>query len=169
MTEFLNNLTAEDIAIFTTFISIFIEVIPVKINPISFLFNKIGSAFNHSVDARIEEYDQILQSKIDNINQQILELRDQNKEQYELLKTQSRDIDVAEVNRLKLEILNFGNKLSQQKKFTAEEYRTIMDCYTRYHDIIDKYDDLQNGKIDVEYNTIVNHYSQYSECGDFRF
>lgn len=169
MTDFINKITAGDIALFITFISIFIEVAPFKINPISYLFKKIGSAFTHSVDARIEEYDSILQTKIEDINLQITELKQQNKEQYKLLKEQSRDIDIAEVNRLKLEILNFGNKLSQQKKFTAEEYRTIMDCYTRYHDIIDKYDDLQNGKIDVEYNTIVHHYERYNGSGEFRF
>lgn len=167
--DFIDKITAGDVMLFVTFVSIFLEVTPIKFNPLSFLANKIGTAFHHSVDSRIEEYDRTLQEKIDKIDQQIDELQKQNKEQFKLLQNQSRDIDVAEVNRLKLEILNFGNKLSRQYKFTAEEYHTIMDCYTRYHDIIDKYDDMQNGKIDVEYKTIVTHFSQNKDSGEFRF
>lgn len=169
ITDFINKITAGDIMLFVTFISIFLEVTPITFNPLSFLASKIGTAFHHSVDTRIEEYDKKLQDKIDKIDQDIDELQKQNKEQFKLLQDQSRAIDVAEVNRLKLEILNFGNKLGRQYKFTAEEYRTIMDCYSRYHIIIDKYDDMQNGKIDIEYNTIVEHYEKNKENGEFRF
>ncbi len=118
---------------------------------------------------RYTEYIDAAEKDRASLRRNISILQEQNKKQFNLLEKQSRDIDVAEVNRLKMEILNFSNRLGNKQTFTAEEYRTIMDCYTRYHTIIDKYSDMNNGKIDIEYGIIKKHYEQYKDSGEYRF
>lgn len=158
------------IAVIIVVLSLFIDLTPgIKWNPICYIAKKIGSAFNHSIDKKIEEFGKVTNQRIDEIEKRIEDIQKDTESNNELLQIQSRSIDVAEVNRLKKEILEFGNKLSHKQKFTIEEYRTIMDCYKRYHDIIDKYEDLENGKIDIEYELIVSHYKEHKDSGEYMF
>lgn len=162
-------------------ISLFVDLTPsIKLNPLKWIFNQFGTAFNHSVDKKIDAFrDEMnekinkmecqLNSRMDSLEKQIEKIDDRQDEQNKMLKQQARDIDIAEIDRLKSSILDFSNRLSQGQKFTAEEYHTVMDRYTQYENIIAKYEDLSNGKIDIEYNIIVDHYTKHKDCGEFMF
>lgn len=167
----LTDMGLGDWALVVVVISLFIDFVPgIKFNPVRFVFKKFGDAFNHSVDKKLDELESKVNVRIDALDSQLSALKDENDSQYESIKELQKNVDVAEVNRLKMEILNFSNKLSQQhQKFTAEEYRTIMDCYTRYHIIIDRYEELSNGKIDVEYGYIEKHYMDHKDEGEYMF
>jgi hypothetical protein len=152
-----------DWAVFIVVVSLFVDITPgIKFNPVSFVVKKLGEAFNHSVDKKLNELEDKVDDRLSSLETQITELSNQSAKQ-------QRAIDVAEVNRLKKEILDFSNRLSRGQTFTAEEYRTVMDCHKRYHDIIKKYDDLTNGRIDPEYNVIIKHYENNKECGKYMF
>jgi hypothetical protein len=168
--RFFSDLGLTDWAIIVVVITFFIDLTPgIKFNPVTFIIKKLGEAFNHSVDKKLDELETKVDSKISNVETQLNELKDKTSKQYDLLQEQRKDLDTAEVNRLKKEILEFSNQLSQGKKFTIEEYRTIMDCHKRYEDIVDKYQDLTNGRIDPEYNAILKHYEEHKECGQYMF
>lgn len=157
-------------AIIVFIISLFIDLTPgIKFNPIKWIIKQFGTAFNHSIDKKIESFNEDLKIKFENIEKDIDEIKKKQEEQSKQMKQQEKDIDIAELNRLKQEILDFSNRLQQKQKFVAEEYRTIMDCYSRYHGIIDKYEDLENGKIDPEYQYILNHYLDHKDDGDYMF
>lgn len=160
-----------DWALVIVIFSLFVDLVPgIKFNPISFIFKKMGDAFNHSVDKKLDELESKVNLRIDSIEEQLANLKNDNNIKENSIKELRRVIDIAELDRLKLKILDFSNQISQQqRKFTAEEYRTIMDCYTRYHTIIDCYDDLSNGKIDVEYNYIEKHYTDHKDNGEYMF
>ena len=166
----LTDLGLGDWALIIVVASLFVDLVPgIKFNPVRFIVKKLGDAFNHSVDKKLDELESKVNVRIDELESQLVQLKSKNETQFATINGLQKKIDVAEVNRLKMEILNFSNRLSQARKFTAEEYRTIMDCYTRYHDIIDLYEDMSNGKIDVEYNYIEKHYMDHKDEGEYMF
>lgn len=157
-------------AIVIVLISFFIDLTPgIKFNPITFIIKKMGDAFNHSVDSKLDVFETKINEKINLLEEQLKQLSEENNKQNELIINQGKSIDIAEVNRLKMEILDFSNRLSNKQKFTTEQYRTIMDCYTRYEHIIGLHEELSNGKINVEYDAIVLHYTTHKDDGEFMF
>lgn len=151
-------------------LSLFIDLTPgIKFNPIKFIVKQIGTAFNHTVDKKLDQFDEKVTGRIDSIDDQLSNLKEENTIQSHNFESLKRDVDIAELNRLKLQILDFSNRLSRRQLFTTEEYRTVMDSYSRYHEIIDRYDDLTNGKIDAEYNYIVKHYMENKDKGEYMF
>lgn len=158
-----------DWAVLVLVIGLFVDISKIKFNPIQFIVGHLGNAFNKSTFEKLDKIETEMNERIDKLEEQFKEMK---KEQNDLRVTQKeieRSADLAELQTLKNRILDFSNKLSMKQKFTLEQYRTIMDDYARYHHIIDKYDDLINGKIDVEYNTILTHFNTYKECGEFMF
>ena len=177
----LKDIGGVNIAIIFLIITLFIDITPgIKFNPVQFVIGKIGKAFNSSVDKKLDEFKGDVYEKIDNLEEKMDQRMDSlegridelQSEQAEVAKRQARQersLDEAEITRLKRAVLEFSNRLTKSEKFSAEEYHTVMEQYTRYHQLIDKYDDMQNGKIDIEYNLIVNHYKTNKECGEYLF
>lgn len=157
-------------AIVAVVVTFFIDLTPgIKFNPIKFIFGKLGDAFNRSVDTKLDAFGEKIDQKIGEVETQLKELKRDNDKQNELILKQGKTIDITEMNRLKMEILDFSNRLSSKQKFSAEQYRSVIDCYTRYHQIIDQYEELSNGKIDIEYQIIVQHYMAHKDDGEFMF
>lgn len=179
--EVLSDFGLGNAALIVLILSLFIDLTPgIKFNPIKWIIKQFGDAFNHSIDkkmdqlktdmsGKMDEMNEDLSQKIDNINEEIKDIKERQIEQEKSILRQEKEIDVAEVNRLKQEILNFSNRIFRKQKFTSEEYRTIMDSYTRYENIIEKYEDLHNGKIKIEYEIIIKHYEEHKDDGEYMF
>ncbi|MCM1215997.1 MAG: hypothetical protein NC548_15930 [Lachnospiraceae bacterium] len=179
--EVLSNFGLGNVALIVLIFSLFIDLTPgIKFNPIKWIIKQFGDAFNNSIDKKVDQMktevsskmdamNEDLSNKIDVINDEIKDIKKRQIEQEKSILRQEKEIDVAEVNRLKQEILNFSNRLFRKQKFTSEEYRTVMDSYTRYENIIEKYDDLQNGKIKIEYEIIIKHYEEHKDDGEYMF
>lgn len=162
-------------------LSLFVDLVPaVKFNPVRYVINLFGNAFNKSMDNKMDEFKDDMYSRIDTlessmndrmdvIEENIKELKDGQEKLSDMQSDLSRALDESEIDRLKSSVLSFSNRLSRGEKFTLEEYRAVMDQYAAYHNLIEKYADLQNGKMDIEYETIVDHFTKYKECGDYMF
>lgn len=150
------------------FISIFIEITPIKVKPISFLLNLI----NKSVREDISKLDTSIKSNIDEVkNEFIKDIKEvkerQNLEEQkimELIKTN----EMNEISRIRWEIIEFSNSINNDQKHVRDEYRHIKDENRRYHELIEKYN-INNGIIDEEMEKINRHYEQHKESANVYF
>lgn len=75
-------------------------------------------------------------------------------------------VDDNEIDRIRWEIRNFANSCRNGTKHTEDEFDHIIDLNTKYHDIL-KRRNLTNGKIDLEYNYIINIYRECQKKNSF--
>lgn len=170
-----------NIALIFVIVSLFVDLIPtIKFHPVRYVINLFGTAFNKSVNSSMDEFKDDMYNKIDSLEERMsvrMDILDSNinelkENQVELSTMQnqlSRALDESEIDRLKSSVLSFSNRLSKGEKFSIEEYRAVMDQYMAYHHLIEKYSDMENGKMDVEYEAIVKHYTENKECGESLF
>lgn len=137
--EVVKSMTAGEIAgkvtLLLVALSAFIEITPIKFNPISLLFKWIGTKFNGAVLEKLSQQDEAM-DKIRDV------------------------VDDNEIDRIRWEILDFSNSCRQGKKHTLDEFVHIIELNEKYHKILERRD-LTNGRIDLEYSYIV---SIYEEC-----
>lgn len=110
--------------------SIFFEISPIKINPISWL----GEVFFKPVNEKIDS----LQESIDKI------INDQDKYRF---------------STIRWEILSFRNDINNGILFTINDYHHIFDNYKEYEDLHDKYG-FSNGYIEDAIKDIRAHYDE---------
>lgn len=135
--EQLLKLLQDDTGIFVSFIlfiSIFIEITPVKINPLSFLIKWVGDSFNR--DAR---------EKLSSISLQLNDV--------------SNRIDKIEINDMRSAILDFANSCMNERKHTKEEFEHIIDLHTQYEETIAKRG-MRNGRVDLAFKYISELYDK---------
>ena len=145
LAEAAKGMSARDIfgfvALLLVALSAFIEITPIKINPISAFMRWIGKAINGPV---------------------LKELASQKETMVEL-----RDVvDDNEIDRIRWEILDFANSCRQGKKHTLDEFVHIIELNEKYHKILDRRD-LTNGRIDLEYHFIEKIYKECQEKNNF--
>lgn len=105
-----------------------IEVIPVKIYPVSWLLKKAGSIMNADM---IEE---------------IQKLKKEFNEHLE-------DYDNDKINDIRKEIVDFSLSCQRDEHHTRDEFDRIFSRITKYHDLLEKRNQ-ENGKIDIEVSYI---------------
>ena len=139
------------------FVSIFVEIAPIKLHPISFILDLINKPVREDI-AKLKE------SITENINEvrkefkkdlsAVQERQDLEEERIcELIKTN----EMNEISRIRWEIIEFSNSIANGQKHIRDEYRHIKDENRRYHELIEKYE-LSNGLIDEEMEKINAHY-----------
>lgn len=124
------------------FFGIVIEVSPIKINPITFLLNKINAPIKNEIKALKDDVETLkgeIKTKID---------------------IQTSRIDEIRIQELRKDILNFSNSLSRGKLFPRESYADVFEAHTEYENLIKKYG-LTNGRVDF---AITNIRKKYNEC-----
>lgn len=126
----------------------FVEFTKIKVNPLSAILAWLGKRINAPLIERIDE----LSKKQDDQKKAIEDLQD----------TQ----DDNEIDRIRWEILDFANSCKQKKRHTLDEFDHIIELNQKYHDIL-KRRNLTNGKIDLEYNYIVQIYKKCQEENSF--
>lgn len=122
-------------------LSIFIEITPIKINPISMLLKFIGRNINAELKAEISAVKADVQ-KIDN------------------------KVDNNEIDRIRWEILDFANSCRNKHRHTREEFLHIINLNEKYHKILDERG-MTNGQIDIEYEYIEGLYRKCLEENSF--
>lgn len=143
--EHLQGMTAGEIAGNATLLlvglSAFVEITPIKVNPVTAFLGWLGNKFNGPVMEKLAEQDKAM-----------AEIRD--------------TVDDNEIDRIRWEILAFSNSCRQGKKHTLDEFAHIIDLNKKYHDILDRRH-LTNGRIDLEYSYIVKIYKECQEKDSF--
>lgn len=148
----LSGLTIGDIAkwvglLLVAILSLF-EFTKIKVNPISAIFRWIGSKINAPM---IELIDTIAE-KQDAQEKKLDDLQDSQ--------------DDNEIDRIRWEILDFANSCRHGVKHTLDEFDHIIELNEKYHKILDRRK-LTNGKIDLEYNFIVEIYKECQAKNSF--
>ena len=145
LVESLQGMTAGEIAGNATLLlvglSAFVEITPIKINPITTILRWLGNRFNGPVMEKLAEQDKAM-----------VEIRDV--------------VDDNEIDRIRWEILDFANSCRQGKKHTMGEFVHIIDLNTKYHKVLDRRN-LQNGQIDLEYKYIVDIFEECQKKNSF--
>ena len=145
LAEHVKGMTASEIAgnvtLLLVALSAFVEITPIKFNPITSILRWFGSKFNSAVMEKLAEQDKAME-----------EIRDV--------------VDDNEIDRIRWEILDFANSCRQGKKHTMGEFVHIIDLNTKYHNVLDRRD-LTNGQIDLEYSYIVDIFEECQRKNSF--
>ena len=129
------------VTLIIAFLGVFVEITPIKINPISSLLKYCGSKLNEDLRKDIKEMKSDIE-KLDN------------------------KVDANEIDRIRWEILDFSNSCRNKRKHTRDEFLHIIELNQKYHKII-KEKGIENGRIDLEYDFIEGIYKKCLENNSF--
>lgn len=130
--ELLQCCNSTTLLTFVVFLSIFIEIIPVKINPLSSIFKWIGNVVNKDINEKLSS----VSTKLEDV---------------------STRIDMIEVNNMRTQILDFANSCMNERRHTKEEFNHIVDLHSQYTDIIEE-KGIKNGRMDLAFKYISDLY-----------
>lgn len=139
--------------------SIFIEITPIKINPISWLVGFIFKPIRQDINDMRTELNNNIESVKNELKSDIESIKREQFDQKESIDDLVRANEMNEVSRIRWEIIEFANSIENKQLHIRDEYRHIIDDNKRYHALIEKYE-LDNGIIDEEYEKIYKHYKE---------
>lgn len=116
------------------FLSIFIEITPIKINPVSALFKWIGEITNKDINEKLNK----MSIKLEDVSERI---------------------DKIEINDMRSAILDFANSCMNERRHTKEEFEHVIDLHTQYEETIEK-KGLRNGRVDLAFRYISDLYTK---------
>ena len=129
-------------------LGIFVEITPIKINPVSTLLKFIGSNINADLKAEISA----VKTEIETTKESVQKI--------------DNNVDNNEIDRIRWEILDFANTCRNKRKHTREEFLHIIALNEKYHKILDERGET-NGQIDIEYDYIESIYRKCLENNSF--
>lgn len=129
-------------------LSIFIQIIPIKINPWSSLFKWIGKSITADSNKKIESLIATTDEMKENIN------------------TLQSNMNENEKDRIRWEILNFANSCRNGRRHTKDEFQHIVTLNDKYKNLLALTND-KNGVFEMEYNYIQKLYAERQEKNDF--
>ena len=130
------------------YLSIFIEITPVKINPVSTLLKFVGSNINADLKAEISA----VKTEIATTKESVQKI--------------DNKVDNNEIDRIRWEILDFANSCRNHKKHTKEEFDHIISLNQKYHKILDEREE-ENGQVDMAFDYIGKLYRKCMETNGF--
>lgn len=150
------------------FLGLFIEIIPIKISPISALVKLIFKPIRKDLDdMKIE-----INKNIDNVRTELKEeisiiKRDQEKEQ-ESIEQLIYANEMIEVSRIWWEIVEFSSSIKNGQLHSRDEYRHIKDDSRKFKGLNEKYgltDDLLTDELEI----INKHYEKHKNSSSLYF
>lgn len=121
--------------------SIFIQITPIKWNPITSFVTWFGKIITKNILDQIK----ILEKNVEEIKKQA---------------------DENEKDRIRWEVLDFANSCRNGKKHTRDEFDHIVALNDKYHKLLSRTND-QNGVFTAEYEYIYKLYLERLEKNDF--
>ena len=150
------------------FLSIFLEVAKVKVSPLSFL----GKLFFKSIRKEIADFREETKKEIADLRQdltlQIESLRNDQEKEKEAINDLIKSNEMAEISRIRWEIIEFSNSLENGQLHVRDEYRHIKDDHKKYEALIEKYE-LENGITSEEMDKINKHYEENKNTSSVYF
>lgn len=122
-------------------LSVFIEIVPIKWNPLSSIFKWIGKKITSETTKELKQ------------------IKDDLNEQRTMIEENEKD-------RIRWEILDFANSCRNGRKHTKDEYQHIIALNDKYKDLLEKTGD-KNGVFEAEYEYIKKLYAERQEKNDF--
>lgn len=150
------------------FLSIFIEIVPVKFHPISWLGSVLFKSIRKDMDAMKTD----LNSQIENVRLELKtdidQVKEEQRKQKEAINDMMKSRDIDYIAQIRSEIISFNNSLINGLHHTKGEYMHIKDINKTYHALIEKYD-LDNGILDEEMEAINRHYDEFKNSDSVYF
>lgn len=142
------------------FLSLFIEVSKIKINPISALLKWIGSKASAQLIEKIDNNQKETNKRLDGIERKQEELE----KKIEELSLQEA-IDVAD--SIKTQIFSFYHKLQKPGiRHSEAEFNQIIALNEKYERLVER-TKQPNGVYEAEFRYIMQVFHQYQETNDF--
>lgn len=116
------------------FIGIFVEISPLKINPLSAVIQWFGNALNKDTRKQLA----LISLKLEEVSERI---------------------DKIELNDMRSAILDFSNSCMNERRHTKEEFEHVIDLHTQYEEIISE-KGLKNGRVDLAFRYISELYTK---------
>ena len=140
---------ASDILAVLAMFSIVIEVAPIKINPWSFIANKLGRAFNTEVLNEIST----LKSRVNTLDERV--------QQSEAIQKE-RDAKTARTN-----ILRFGDEIRIGTRHSKESFDEILSDITEYESYCSTHQDFKNNRTKSTEKIIIEVYEHCLRTDSF--
>ena len=121
----LSNLGLGNIGLIILIISIFIDISPIKINPIKWIFGYLGKWFNNSIQKAIAGFKE-------EVNQKFAQIQNEQLAQRETLDKILYEQDNSEISKIRWDIIDFENSILNGIKHHREEYRHMIDSGNKY-------------------------------------
>jgi len=116
------------------FLGIFVEISPLKINPLSAVIQWVGNALNKDTRKQLAA----ISLKLEEVSERI---------------------DKIELNDMRSAILDFSNSCMNERRHTKEEFEHVIDLHTQYEEIISE-KGLKNGRVDLAFRYISELYTK---------
>ena len=133
----------------------FIDISPIKLNPLKAIIRFIGKSFNSSIEREISGFKK-------EVNEKFELLQEEQSMQREALDKLLHDQESKEISGIRWEIIDFDNSIVNGCKHTREQYRHILDRGQKYYRMIEETsqeDDASDLKEALE--SIQGHYDKY--------
>lgn len=150
------------------FLGIFVEITPIKFNPISWLTGLLFKPIKKDMSDMKDELNNKIDSVKTDLKVEIDSIKSDQQKYNETINSLIKSNEMTEISRLRWEILEFSNTIDNGQLHTRDEYRHIKDDSKRYHDLIKKYG-LDNGVIDEEMEKINAHYEEHKDSTSVYF
>lgn len=150
------------------FLSIFLEISKVKISPISSLIKFVFKPIRKELEAMREEFKKEIENLREDLTSQIESLREDQEENKKAVNEMIKSNEMAEISRIRWEIIEFSNSLKNGQLHVRDEYRHIKDDHRKYEILIEKYN-LENGITTEEMENIITHYEQNKHTNSVYF
>lgn len=156
LADILQSIGLKDIALFALIISIFIEITPIKINPIQKILGIIGKQFNSSMEEKLEEFKK-------EVNEKFTELKDEQLAQRETINKIVIDQENKEISRLRWEIIEFDNSILNRMKHSRSQYRHILDDAAKYERMVQQCQSEREIELSRRVKESIDHIKEYYE------
>ena len=141
------------------FLSIFLEISKIKINPVSSLVKFIFKPIRKEIEELRKEFKNDIESLKTDLSAQIDSLREDQEKSKEAIEELIYSNEMSEISRIKWEIIEFSNSIENGQLHVRDEYRHIKDEYRKYEILLEK-NKLENGMISEEIEKIQKHYEE---------
>lgn len=130
-------------------LSIFIEITPIKINPVSAFLSWIGKKANKEISEKFDKLDK----KVNTLEMQLGSLRSQKNER--------------DAINCRIRILQFGDEIRRGMKHSEENFNQILSDIDEYERYCEEHKDFKNNKTVQTKKRILDVYSRCVDENDF--
>ena len=143
-------------------LSFFIEFTPIKINPISIFLKLLFKPIRNDISEMRNNIEKNMGNLKTELKNDIQEVKNQQNNELLTIDKILESQDLAEMSRIRWEIIEFSNSIENGQLHVRDEYRHIKDDNKKYHKLIEQYH-LENGIIDEEMEKINEHYERHKD------
>lgn len=150
------------------FLSIFFEISKIKINPISWLMKLLFKPVKKDMDEMKRELKEDISNMEKKLSGEIDAVKSEVSSEHKRIDDLICSTELAEISRIRWNIIEFSNSIENGQKHIRDEYRHIKDEADRYHKLTEKYD-LKNGIISEEMEKINKKYDENRDSSSVYF